>query len=342
MKKLLIICSILILFQSCSKSKEEDVVNEVKIVWNKYEFREKLFFKSGDFDVLKGRLLIRNHLSDKLFVLYDLINNVEIKSILDIGEGPEEFSKIVSFRQIDSDKITVYEKDIFRYNIIELSKDSVVSISRYSKLDSDNSNLVGNEDYFIASGYFSKRFSLNNFKDKSEVLFGEYPKISQEINENSKGMFFQGYGVLNSVNNVYAFATNSIPMVDFYKLDGTEPKLIRRVEYPYELDFEDLSNKGFISIRYNENHKFGFRSITSSKTHIFILYSGKSKLTDSNQYSSGNEIHVFNFEGELLTKLNFDLPLNVIRVDAEMNVLYGISPTSDDAIYYISLDENGL
>ena len=52
--------------------------------------------------------------------------------------------------------------------------------------------------------------------------------------------------------------------------------------------------------------------------------------------------HVFNFEGELLTKVNFDLPLNVIRVDAEMNVLYGISPTSDDAIYYFSLDDYGL
>ncbi|MFN3801631.1 BF3164 family lipoprotein [Belliella pelovolcani] len=343
MKRLIIIYIIVAIFLSCSKKeKEGKIIIETKIELKRYEFSEKLIFKSGDFDVFNGKLLIRNHLSQKLLTLYDLINNVEIQSILEIGDGPDEFSKIISFKHISNEKITIYEKDIFRYNIIELSKDSIKKIYRYPKLDSDNSNLVGNDQYFIANGYFQKRFNLYNLKDKSEIQFGEYPEIGKPINENSKGMFFQGYGVLNSQSSIYAFATNSIPTVDFYKLGGSEPKLIKRVEYPYEMDFADHSNDRLISIRYNDNHKFGFRSITSSKEYIFILYSGKSKFTDGNLYSSGNEIHVFNFEGELLTKLNFDLPLNVIRVDAEMNVLYGISPTSDDAIYYFSLVDYGL
>ncbi len=273
--------------------------------------------------------------------IYDLIDNKEINSILEIGNGPNEFSDIISYSH-SSDKIAIYEKNIFRYSIVDILNDSVINIKRYPKLNTDISTLVGNDQFYITSGYFKQRFNLYDIKKKSTFQFGEYPEIIEPLTQNAKGMFFQGFGVLNSNKNLYVFATNSIPIVDFYKLDGLEPELIKRVEYDSELDFKDLSSDNSIKIQYNNDHQFGFRSITSSDKHILILYSGKTQATDGNLYSSGNEIHVFNFEGDLLKKLKFDIPLNVIRVDAELGVMYGLSPNSDDAIYYVSLKDCGL
>lgn len=336
MKKCLLICLVLI---GCQRSIEEGFLNdELKVEWMKYEFSEKIIFKSGDFDVSNGKLLIRNLISEKLLTEYDLERNEKIKDLLEIGEGPVEFSKIISFRSLDDNRISIYEKDKFRYNIVELSNDKVPNIQRHSKLDTEISNLVGNEEYYIASGYFRKRFMMTKLNGASIIFFGDYPDIKHEIKEESKGLFFQGYGTLNKNKGAFVFATNSIPVIDFYKFTDKEPELIKRVEYPYDLHFEDISNGGLVSVRYTDKHKFGFRSITSSDNFVFILYSGKSKLTDGNEFSSGNEIHIYTFEGIPLAKMIFDLPLNVIRLDSEMNVLYGLSPKSDDTIYYLPLD----
>jgi hypothetical protein len=336
MKKSLLICLVLI---GCQRSIEEGFLNdELKVEWIKYEFSEKIIFKSGDFEVSNGKLLIRNLISENLLTEYDLQKNKKIKDVLEIGDGPNEFSKIISFRSISDKRISIYEKDRFRYNLVELSNEKITNIQRFPKLDTEISNLIGTEDYFISSGYFSKRFSMTKLNGDSNILFGDYPDIKQEIREESKGLFFQGYGTLNINKETFVFATNSIPVIDFYKLADNEPELIKRVEYPYDLHFEDISNGGLVSVRYSDKHKFGFRSITSSDKLVFILYSGKSKITDGNEFSSGNEIHVYTFEGTPLVKMIFDLPLNVIRLDAKMNVLYALSPMSDDAIYYLPLE----
>ncbi len=63
MKKVILFYIISLVCLGCSRKMKEDVIVDEHIIeFNKYEFSDTIFFKGGDFNVHDGKLFIRNHL----------------------------------------------------------------------------------------------------------------------------------------------------------------------------------------------------------------------------------------------------------------------------------------
>ncbi|MEG0518446.1 MAG: BF3164 family lipoprotein [Bacteroidales bacterium] len=278
---------------------------------------------------------------DKILILddgmADILKIINTKGELllkfgDIGRGPGEFNQITSidYNQTDSCfRVGVYDQGYKNY--IEINENNAYNKLWESTLELDVVHRINNSQFICSALYDSTALYLldnaGQVIDKS-LLF---PPKPDGIPLLAHSMACSG--ILAVAKNAAWFARSVVydGGIDLFKIEGN--KIIHKWRFS---NFD--MNYGIIKKYYNvptpnENTKRGYLSICMGEDKIFALYSGR--LVTAANSSEGNEIHVFDYDGNHVAKLISNKPLTQIAVSADQTKLFGINKQQEGEIMFV-------
>ncbi len=104
--------------------------------------------------------------------------------------------------------------------------------------------------------------------------------------------------------------------------------LLARTELPSERfgpEFEVADTEKGPMMRSDETLRFGYIDIAVTSGRIYGLYSGRTRAGNRGRANFGQQIHVFDWSGELIEVTDVERDLIAIAVDADDSLLYGVS-----------------
>lgn len=234
------------------------------------------------------------------------------------GNGPNEIVQFIPVENNRNNVITFADRAQKKLYSIRSEGENKILINEISFKDETPRFFSLNElndSIFIFTGMLSEgRFGIYNTTNNSIRYTADYPQ-----NDESKHLKFPHIAALYSgtqigINtNGYSFAAIYNGLLDIYNMDANGViQKTKSVHYHYP-KFNILENGPIIGN--SKETKEGFRSITCDSTYIYLLYSGKSMREYDVEAFNGNEIYVYNWQGDPVKSYVTDSDLMSICVN---------------------------
>lgn len=320
MKKVLLIFIVLSLY-SC---REQNNNNNFELIKSSRLDVSDSIRLSSDF-IFLGDLLILSDFGD-----FDYLKAIDVKSdkivkkFGKLGEGPCEIKPHSNIQRVNDFTVGVFDRQGFRYLEYSIENiDSVYCQNETKKFDFNIQKLVKlNDDFFFGVGLYDGRYILTNSTNYSiDSIFLDYPFNDElPISFEEKAMLFQGNFTTNSKLQRIAFATRSSPALDILSFESNKIDVVKRISGTTLPIFASDNTGQLIGATLDNSNVWGYLSITSSNSYLYLLYSGKR--TDE-EYQNSDIVLVYDWDGNLVKKLNLDQKVSEIVVDEDDNYLVG-------------------
>ena len=185
---------------------------------------------------------------------------------------------------------------------------------------------VKTDDFVISIGFYEEgRYLLYSLIDGSVRYCLSYPDCPEypDLQEKTKGMLY-GSSILRVRPDGQAFVCADMysGVIDFCRLisDGIERVKLERLSYP----LTEISENSVPRVLYKRENRFGFVDIAVTTERVYALYSGKTYKRDRQGAFEANCLFEYDWEGNLVRILDFDVALTGITYDSDERMLYGI------------------
>ncbi len=291
-------------------------------------------------------------LPDHFYNIFNINTGEEIGTFCSKGGGPKEaaaFGPISQFFKIGNELQTLLfapnEEKLVIWNITQSIKQGITVIDKiipYAWRDA-NGGACYNEMYLQDDSILLARvdpFPLSD--EESTLLF--YQKRTLDTNKALKNYSIYKQTIKNEEASIVseAFFTSA----DAFKPDGTKAvQVMGHLPQLNVLDFETGQVVGyrmeggddFSIFQGKKNIKNYYVEVQADDNYIYALYWGKDRW-GMHEIPYVNTIHVFDWHGKLIQKLETDYDIDKMFLDTVRNRLYVTRPKSDD-VYYLDLDE---
>jgi hypothetical protein len=250
-----------------------------------------------------------------------------------IGEGPGHVLGSIGIIPYNDD---IYVCDVQKLNIIKYNIDSVIYKEKFSAPEMVVSDLgimpfdiaCLKDTTFAVLGVMlgMNRLSIID-KNGHEILRGgSLPsKENENVSDLVHAIGYQGRLTTNVNSSKIAVCTQYAGMLQIYqyenfKIDFIKEHIIFLADYIQNGENFDITKQT----------RWGYLSIDSNDKYIFALYSGSFQSEDP-MYYLGNEIHVFDWDGNPVQKLKTDRNLSHICVSED--TLYGYDDSLEEIVF---------
>lgn len=298
--------------------------------------------------VLLDSILITSSPSGRhLFDLIDIKNEIFLGRYGKKGGGPGElgFPSFIEADPVDDNKYWIFSKRDFA--IYESTKENILNYSNPTKTDIQlNPNIQRiqkiRQDQYIANGIFPNRIALLDYKGDTNITFGHYPFENEFKNYNypTLAMAFQGKFAVHHTGMKAVLATSNSANLDFIDLTNLDKPNIYRQLHFWKPSFQDNSKENSISTALLNDNKFGFRDIKVTSKYIYTLFSGRTFDRYDNKALEGNQILVFDWEGNPVKRYQLDYDIKAIEVTPNNSVLYAFSDLEQPTFLKYVLSSN--
>lgn len=328
---LYLICT---LFYSCSSNEKE--INKINIV-NSFPVnyaltadsiivREAMIAPMG-VTITGDYLIVYNMGKKKLFDCFKLPECRYLYSAIEIGGGPQDFYNSIDLSAFNSTStgFDIVELGIPTVKHIEVSdtamsiKNSpfleIAGIVRYLSALSNNLYLASNEN--LSEEY---ELQLYDAETKERIEFSNYPKYDNvELDNTIKRKFVAMKSLaVHPDKEKFAFFYTWFKEFRIYNNSGTQLNRVQINIPPVITSYEHDVDRRIDA--------YGQSYATSNYIYVFSRSDLKNEETD--------KIEVWDWEGNPVSTLSFDLRLQCFAVDESDSKLYATSPwNSEDAIY---------
>jgi len=260
----------------------------------------------------------------------------KVTEFLKKGRGPNEVTSTQPFIDNESHFFITYcneTKELQYFDINELSKDEIKPslIRRLKNTDLPilaNINKLNNKNQIARYIDFSSSTPYCCLNDSFRIIKtgGTYPANPKIDNLSSltKALIFQGFLVYNKQLNKGLTFFSKCKGFELIEEQRSQIATIKQsIESFPQFKIED--NEG--NVAYTKDNAFGYLYASQTPNYAYALYSGKSyNATKGNlmECMHGNEIHVFNWNGELKSIIQLDTAINIFTCVND-SVFYGIS-----------------
>lgn len=285
--------------------------------------------------VFLGDLLVISDFGDEeYFKAIDVNSDKIVKRFGKLGEGPCELKPNSIVQKVNNFTLGVFDRQDFSYLEYSLDKvDSIFCQKETKKFDFNIQKLLKlNSDVFLGVGLYDGRYILTNSSTYSiDSVFFDYPFNSElPISYEEKAMLFQGNFTNKLDNSRIAFATRSSPILDILSFEDNTIKLIKRIQGSKLPVFTSENSGTMIGATLDDSNEWGFLSITSSNSYIYVLYSGKR--TDE-EYQISDVVLVYDWDGNLIKKIILDQEVSEIAIDGDDKYLIGYLDDGKSNLY---------
>ena len=199
------------------------------------------------------------------------------------------------------------------------------------------------DSLFVATGLFSngKRFKFIDYSGTSLAYIGDYPLEKEtDLPFNVIGSAFMSIMTSHPTANRFAVGTNYGAMLDVLAWDLQDLSLERIGGIcEYKPQVTSRSYQGTPNFVPNEKTRWGYINMDSDSDYIYALYSGRFQ-REGMPYWLGNTIHVFDWDGNPVCRINLDKDVRDIAVvQGKLYAMYEDAEIGYQIIEYVLPDK---
>lgn len=324
--------SIVLIFFSCSYKGPNDLVLRAFSKVENLKMKSTMI-KSSEIGEIVDLLVIDSFLisdeifSKKIFKLYNLRTGKLLSNFINKGKGPNEMIFPHLLNYYDSDCFTSFDsnsKELIYFSLNEILNQNY-QFHRKEKIEFTTEKSFAaksyllNDSMLLCTGFLKKgQYCIYNLNSKNSEYFLDYPydeKHKGETNE-TKGQAFQCEISIKPDRKKFANVTGAIfEICEFHNIEIN--RIFRKVYYfPV---YKVVQNHA----AFDSTQPYGFHSITSTDSFIFMIYSGRSMKEYGDEYYAGKNLLVFDWNGNPVVNFILDRYLKRYTLDASQMKIYG-------------------
>lgn len=316
-------------FFGCKQRERLAAVKMVPVKSQTMNLHESLG-KAYAIDMIRGHLIVRDDQVDTRLTIFNLEKDAIVPIYTGyVGQGPGELNNpgpmIMDDGQFliyDGSKMKLLSFQVDRLNLPNYKPQELISIKESGIIDIKKISKA----IFLAVGIFpEKRFMLINSDGKTVGRLGDYPlALTGNIPEYVRNVAAQSMLTTNLDKNIAVTAMRFGEHIQFhsFNLDNALPEVNLINERSISLpEYTTRDYEGSANFRPTEKTKWGYLSLSSNADFVYALYSGKPQIPGTKFYQ-GDEVHVFDWTGKLLKKM--DLDKEAISITCNQSQLYAL------------------
>ena len=236
------------------------------------------------------------------------------------------------------------KKKIFTYSVDSCRKylDEVLPSKAVSVETSALKSLIFNDSTTLSVGLFGGEtaFLVSDFEKNVKASFGNYNFNPEDSNEPmNKALAYQGLYAVQG--DFFVQACKEAPIIQIFSLKDLQNIVpVVSIEDRY-IDYISRNEEGYASAISSDNPT-AYCDLAVSPEKIYLLYSGK-KFSEFKEHPEKTdqcgEIHVLDWEGNLLEKMRLDIEVTNIALSPCGSRLYAITLSPVPALVFFSLSK---
>lgn len=317
-----------------SKKQETKTTEAIELTGKRWNANDNLG-RAYDLGVSGDYMFIRNDWGETKLTLINIPNRGDVYNFGTRGDAPNELVN-PGPAILHPHSINIF--DGAKMALLGYDVDSIISGQTLATEVLFRTSLPGiismvnlpNSNHYVASGIFQKgRLCLLDEKGAECAYFGGYPTDEDmtDIPFHVLGMAYQSLMCVQPAGKRIALATRYGEILQIYEWDPSQ-KTAKEIccmnKFSPRLAVKDMD--GTPNFRPDEKTRWGYLSVAATDKYIFALYSGRLQ-KEGNAFYKGNEVHVFDWEGNLCHSLRLDCEGSSLAVSK--NRLYILAEYED-------------
>ena len=330
-------CLLALLF-SCSTNKEQEEVVIQSLTHEVLMGDEYLIGKINDMALMNDSIpVVINVSSDKMFQVLDH-SRKKLIEVGNVGQGPDDY--LLSFGLFPRTENTFSVSDVNRrrFSTVRLNPENDSwQVEHHFKYDSVKhiyvKPIVNNR--YVATGIYEDNH-LMVLDEKGTPLkgFGEWPyqdEQEKKVPGTTRARVYQGKLEVSPSKDKLVFAVMSGDMLYFYRvLPNGELELISKQENAYA-HYVHTNGAHYGTAPHH------YIDACTTEDYVYTLYSGRSLKEHGLKCFQGNLIHVYDWEGKLVKKLQLDIDIKQMAVSKDNRKIYAIADLPDPVLVVFEL-----
>lgn len=255
------------------------------------------------------------------------------------GQGPDEFLYPTTLQYIGPNKIMCF--NAYPSSVIELDIDEIIKGDKFRKTNEINlENIVGyslatNYNQYVGMGLYDDcMIMLYDSTGRISGRFFEFPNKDEKeqlVSNRVKFMAYQGPFVTNPSKTKVVYAVTSADIIHFYDVSADDIKIIKKHEgsYPDYTPYEEGTSVGATQ---NATSNLWYISAAATDQFVYLLYSGRSVAQHPMSFWSSEEVHVYDWDGNMVKKYKLDAPCTTLCVSPDDKKLWATANLPDPVI----------
>lgn len=349
--KTIIILLFVALFCSCNKNKTIDVESLFpqtrNLHYKQKKYSDLIMGRISDIHLVNNKLFMMEENGDSCFYIIDMVEDRYVGGFGKKGQGPDEFLQPYHFQYYSDSILAVF--DLWKGSLIGLKANSVslgylqnYNIMRLDSVMCHSFVATKYNTYIAMGGYKDCLFRMLDPKGHRINDFFEYPykdEYEKSLSNRLRAMAYQGKVLTNPSMDKLVFAVSYSPIISFYQITPRSLKLLASIISAYpEYKPEETSNS--MSAAMSRNNKIGYIDVYTTEQYVYALYSGKTIKDAASGAFESNQVLVFDWSGNPVTKYALDIFVTEICISPDDAVLYAISNKPDPELIYFNLKSN--
>lgn len=289
-------------------------------------------FRPTTMNLIDSLLLMRELNNDKLFSLYNIIENTYINQIIGFGNGPFEMlgaeylgklKDFVWFYDITNNKIVQFKLD--HYGFIPF-KEIQIEAMDYHMVEPK----VISPSMIISSCFSNTKARIiqyDTMRDSFKILYNfEVLPEHKNTPDHIHNLAFHSILTIKPDKSKIFMAGKNSDLIEIYSLTSKNKTLFRShggIDPVYKI--AETDNGSFLS--WTNQMPFCYSGITSNDQYVYCLYSGR-KLEDGGEAHFGKQLYMFDWKGNLKRKFILENPCNEIAI-TDRNELISLERKND-------------
>ena len=272
------------------------------------------------------------------------------------GQGPLEYRNVVSlYKRLINDQTHIYFEALNEHELIDVNIDRLMTYINNKENDSIKAAMTTSKITWFNPRKLSTLISpLDEQRiltmaptgspqtgyQKTDLLQFEiidlekdsvttcFPIFAREVSPQdfSNAFYIMTY-TLRSDKKKLAIAMSSVPQLNILDIETGQMECFRLKD---ALGMEYLERCSMEDIQHHYKH------IAADNKYVYILYSGKPLFQEIENkiFPGGNEVHVFDWEGNFIRRLSLKARADEIRLDEKNNLLYAHNYVTDQVFVY--------
>ena len=295
-------------------------------------------------EVLDTLLLVLDTKSDYHAFLLNTSDHRPVSTFGYRGKGPGELLSARTVQNLDShiwlNDLTLSKSVGFDLKTLLKSKDSLQPVKYKEHLRTGN--LRGVYEYAVINDTLNIGISLNEssfrlaFFNHTNILMGERgtppPKPGKGIPNTIHNQSFQAEMALKPDRSKIVVVSRYSDLVEIFDTQGNDLHKIK-TELDYLPEYKVLNIDGNAMFGQDDAMRFGYIDVAVTNTHIYALFSGRTRSEYPGRANAGNIIHMYTWDGELTGVYELESDFISIALMEKTKKLYALEYGLGQTIY---------
>jgi hypothetical protein len=296
----------------------------------------------GQLAVVGDRLVVLDRSAPKVHV-FRLPDGHRVGSFGQNGEGPGEFR---SARHVQPDAkhpgdAWIFDLSLRRMTRLRLGAVAEPEVQEVVNLDDGGGVFLHpawlTDSTFVVSGIYPRhsdgRVMLANRTGGFIRMIGQPPRhpgttvIPTTVLQHA----YEGPVSVRPDRSRFAIATRQADRVEFFRSDGT-PIAHAVGSNGFLPKFETSQRAEGVAMATGDDLRAGYVDLASTDQHVFALFSGKRRNEAGSRTFFGGQVHVFDWTGRIVARLELDEPALTIALSPDESRLYAVRHEPEPSI----------